>query len=211
MMLKDFGDIAVKLSRNPLGVLSLSFVLVYGIVGLICTSSALQQGERLVLVWFVVLFPTVILAAFYRLVTKHASKLFGPSDFSDEANFLAYTSGVISLEQAKLPLGGPSLRTRIEYKILNTLWSQQVNISPEYAKLWTFRINYGTPEFVEYRVASSKLIGEGLVGETASGQIHLTVDGYDYCKKHYPEFPPEQWWPEAKIDQDKLRAALGKS
>jgi hypothetical protein len=209
-MLKDFGDIAVKLSRNPLGVLSLSFVLVYGIAGVVCTSSVLQQGERLVLVWFVVLFPMVILAAFYRLVTKHASKLFGPSDFSDEANFLAYTSGEISPEQAKSPRGEPSLRTRMEYKILNTLWTKQVNLAPEYAKLWTFRINYGTPEFFEYRIASSKLIGEGLVGETDNGQIHLTVDGYAYCKKHYPEFPPEQWWPESKIDQHKLQLALGK-
>lgn len=99
-MLRDFGDIAVKLSRNPLGVLSLAFVLVYGIAGLVCASSALQAGERLVLVWFVALFPMVAFAAFYRLVTKHASKLFGPSDFSDEASFLAYTSGQRTSEQA---------------------------------------------------------------------------------------------------------------
>lgn len=162
------------------------------------------------LVWFIVLFPMVILGAFYRLVTKHSNKLFGPSDFSDEANFLAYTSGEISLELAKSSTGKQSLRTRMEYKILNTLWTKQVNLAPEYTKLWTFRVNYGTPEFGEYHIATSKLIGEGLVGETENGQIHLTADGYNYCKKHFPDFPPEQWWPEDKIDQDKLKIALGK-
>lgn len=209
-MLKEFGDIAVKLSRNPLGVLSLSFVLVYGIAGFVCTNSALQEEERLVLVWFVVLFPPFILAAFYRLVTKHASKLFGPSDFSDEANFLAYSSGVIPLEQAKSRLGQPSLRSPTEYKILNTLWTKQVNHAPKFDGVWTFRINYVSPEFADYHIASSKLIGEGLVGETGSGQIHLTASGYDYCKKHFKEFPPEQWWPEDKIEQDKLQIVLGK-
>jgi hypothetical protein len=143
-------------------------------------------------VWFIVLFPASILVAFYRLVTKHASRLFGPSDFANEANFLAYTSGVISLEQAKPFPGNQSLRTSMEYKILNTLWIHQVNTSPDYTGIWTFRINYGAPEFNEYRIASSKLIGEGLVAESSNGQIHLLPEGFAYCKNHYQEFPTER-------------------
>ena len=173
--------------------LSLSFVLVYGIAGLVCTKSALQNGERFVLVLFIVLFPILILATFYRLVTKHPRKLFGPSDFSDEANFLAYTSGQITSEQASQSPREALVRTSIEYKILNTLWTKQLNLAPDYSKVWTFRINYGTPEFNEYRIASSKLIGEGLVGETSNGHVHLTPTGYDYCKEHHSEFPPEHW------------------
>ena len=154
-MLKDFGDIAVKLSRNPLGVLSLAFVFVYGIAGYICTSSLLQEEERKILIWFIVLFPMFILFAFYRLVTKHNTKLFGPSDFTDESNFLAYSSGQISHEQAEQNQRKSHERSAMELKILNTLWTKQVNFRPDYSKLWTFRINYGVPEFNEFRVASA--------------------------------------------------------
>lgn len=96
----------------------------------------------------------------------------------------------------------------MEYKILNTLWTKQVNSAPDQSTFWTFRINYSSPEFNEYRVASSKLIGEGLVAETDGGQIHLTPDGYDHCKKHHSEFPPEQWWPQDVIDEGNLKRAL---
>jgi hypothetical protein len=195
-LLKEFGDIAVKLSRNPLGVLSLAFVFVYGIAGYVSTSSTFQGDERRILVWFMVLFPVAIMAAFYRLVSAHYTKLFGPSDFTDERNFLTYTSGQITHEQAKRQEQVSQQRTAMEYKILNTLWTKQVNLSSDFSKIWTFRINYGAPEFSEFRVASSKLIGEGLVGETNDGQIHLTSEGYAYCKSHHKEFPPDQWFPE---------------
>jgi hypothetical protein len=62
-MLKDFADAAVKLARNPLGIIGLAFVLVYGIAGVVAGTSALQPGERVVLVWFLVIFPVLILIA----------------------------------------------------------------------------------------------------------------------------------------------------
>ena len=210
-MVKDIGDIAVKLSRNPLGVLSLAFVFVYGIAGYVCTSSSLQGDERRILIWFIVLFPIFILFTFYRLVTKHNTKLFGPADFTDESLFLAYSSGQISHEQAERNQRKSHQRSAIEFKILNTLWTKQVNFRPDYSKLWTFRINYGAPEFNEFRVASNKLIGEGLVAETDQGQLYLTPNGYQYCKDHYQKFPPEQWWPEEILKSENLKKAIGDS
>lgn len=210
-MLKDFGDIAVKLSRNPLGVLSLAFVFVYAISGYVCTNSSLQGEERRILIWFIVLFPIFILFAFYRLVTKHNTKLFGPSDFTNESNFLIYSSGQISPEQAEQNQRKLQQRTAMEFKILNTLWTKQVNFRPDYSKLWTFRINYGVPEFNEYRVAGNKLIGEGLVAESDQGQLYLTQNGYQYCKDHYKEFPHEQWWPEETLKSENLKKAIGDS
>lgn len=207
-MLKEFGDIAVKLSRNPLGVLALAFVLVYGIAGYVSASSSFQESERFILVLFIVLFPVFILMAFYRLVAAHSNKLFGPSDFGDEKNFLAYTSGRITNDEAKKQEQAQQNRTSMEYKILNTLWTKQVNLSPDISTLWTFRINYGTPEFAEFRVASSKLIGEEIIGETNDGQVFLTFKGFEYCKKHYNEFPADQWWPHEQLKQEQLEKAL---
>jgi hypothetical protein len=86
-MLKDFAEAAVRLARNPLGIIGLAFVLVYGIAGVVATSAVFGPQERLVLVWFLVGFPVLILGAFYRLVTKHHSKLYAPSDFKEDASF----------------------------------------------------------------------------------------------------------------------------
>jgi hypothetical protein len=100
-------------------------------------------------------------------------------------------------------------RRPMEYKILQTLWTKQVNYFPEYSAVWTFRIGANTPIFLEYREAASKLIGEGLISESDKGQLYLTKEGFEYCKKHYKEWPPEQWWPEETINENKLRIALG--
>lgn len=209
-MMKDFGDIAVKLSRNPLGVLSLAFVLVYGIAGYVCTSSYLQGEERRILIWFIVLFPLAILLAFYRLVAKHSTKLFGPADFTDESNFLAYTSGQITREQVEYNQGQPPKRSLMEYKILNTLWTKQVNKWPDLSAFFTFKIFDNASEYRPFKEAGGKLIGEGLVNETADGQYVLTYEGWNYCKTNFKEFPPDQWWPEEKINQDNLIKVVGK-
>ena len=95
-MLKDFAEAAVKLARNPLGIIGLAFVLVYGIAGVVATSDVFGPQERLVLIWFLVGFPVLILGAFYRLVTKHHTKLYAPSDFKDDASFLKALDARIS-------------------------------------------------------------------------------------------------------------------
>ena len=103
-MLKDFADAAVKLARNPLGIIGLAFVLVYGIAGVVATSSAFGPEERRALTWFLVGFPVFILVAFYLLVTKHHSKLYAPSDFKDDASFLRALDARISASPKVLEL-----------------------------------------------------------------------------------------------------------
>ena len=102
--MKEFGNIATKLARNPLGIIGLAFVLVYGIAGLVATSSVLREQERLIFVWFLVIFPVVILGTFYRLVTKHHSKLYAPSDFRDDRGFLEALDNRISASPKVLHL-----------------------------------------------------------------------------------------------------------
>ncbi|OQA31214.1 MAG: hypothetical protein BWY57_02452 [Betaproteobacteria bacterium ADurb.Bin341] len=89
-MLKEFTDSAKSLTKNPLGIIGLFIVLVYGFACLVLAKSGeyLNPNERQPLVWFLVLFPICILVAFYRLVTKHHKKLYAPSDYRDEKLFV---------------------------------------------------------------------------------------------------------------------------
>lgn len=79
-----------KLARNPLGIIALFIVLVDAIAGTVLgtTVTTLGQTERMSLVGFVVLFPVLVLGAFYRLVTHHHTKLYAPFDFQSDAGFL---------------------------------------------------------------------------------------------------------------------------
>jgi hypothetical protein len=84
---KEFGDIAHKLARNPLGIIALFIVLVYAIAALVTGAVSLTPAERLPLVYFLVAFPPIVLVAFYRLVAKHHTKLYSPQDFLDKDGF----------------------------------------------------------------------------------------------------------------------------
>ena len=99
----------------------------------------------------------------------------------------------------------------MEYLILNTLWVQHVNYYPDYSGVWSFRVHANTPVYLEFRTAGTKLIQEGLISETDIGQYYLTKMGFDYCKEHHNEFPPDRLYPEIHIDQEKLKIALGRS
>lgn len=100
-------------------------------------------------------------------------------------------------------------KTAMEKMILNTLWVQQVNYYPDYSGVWTFRIHANTPVYLAFRDAGTKLIKEGLISETNEGQYYLTKLGFDYCKEHYKEFPPDRLYPEILINNEKLKIALG--
>jgi hypothetical protein len=93
-MLKNFGQTAEKLSGNPLGIIALFIVLLYGIAGLVLGTSAtsLTHDERAPIVWFLVTFPFLVLLVFTWLVSQHHTKLYAPKDYlSDEAFLRALT------------------------------------------------------------------------------------------------------------------------
>lgn len=87
--LAEVSKAAQKLSRNPLGIIALFIVLVYGIAALVLgvSSNHLQPNERLPLIYFLVFFPIIVLLAFYRLVSHHHVKLYAPNDFQDKEGF----------------------------------------------------------------------------------------------------------------------------
>lgn len=86
---KTFGDTARGLARNPLGIIALFIVLVYGFASLVTLfAGSFSATERLPLIWFLVLFPVLVLVVFAWLVSLHSGKLFAPSDFRNEDNYV---------------------------------------------------------------------------------------------------------------------------
>lgn len=102
----DFMDNAKGLTRNPLGIIALFISLIYGFACLVLSTSInnLQcPYERLPLIWFIILFPVLILSAFTYLVVKHHPKLYAPSDFKDERNFTnTYIGNPVSADLEKV-------------------------------------------------------------------------------------------------------------
>tara|TARA_R110002074_G_scaffold132734_2_gene276220 strand:+ start:3324 stop:4226 length:903 start_codon:yes stop_codon:yes gene_type:complete len=78
------------MARNPLGIIAAFISLIYGISALLLgsTVSKLSVGNQTVLVWFVVLFPVLVLAVFGWLVRNHHRKLYAPLDFRSDGGFL---------------------------------------------------------------------------------------------------------------------------
>ena len=94
--MKEFVVTVAKMARTPLGIIGLAFVLVYGIAALVATSTAFQPQERSILLYFLVGSPVLILLVFYLLVTRHPAKLYAPSDYKEDANFLTAVDDRIS-------------------------------------------------------------------------------------------------------------------
>jgi hypothetical protein len=89
-LLGEFGKTAQSLARNPLGIIALFIVLLYGIAGLVLGTSAknMEPSERLPLIWFLAIFPVIVLGVFSWLVSRHHQKLYAPSDFKSDDAFL---------------------------------------------------------------------------------------------------------------------------
>jgi hypothetical protein len=89
--LTDFLGKAKGLTRNPLGVIALFISLIYGFACLVLSTSISNLEtpfERMPLIWFIIIFPFVILVTFTFLVVKHHTKLYVPGDYKDEKNFI---------------------------------------------------------------------------------------------------------------------------
>ncbi|HUD87159.1 MAG TPA: response regulator [Xanthobacteraceae bacterium] len=97
---KSFGETATALSKNPLGIIALFIVLVYGIAALVTVvPTSLTVTDRAPLIYFLVLFPILVLALFGWIVVYKPVNLFGPQDFKNEEN---YVTLVASLTAATL-------------------------------------------------------------------------------------------------------------
>lgn len=80
--------------KNPLGVIALFVTICYLIAGLVFSIGLDKLDgaeERLPFIWFIIIFPVIIFVVFVLLVCFHHEKLYGPTDFKDETNFIKLT------------------------------------------------------------------------------------------------------------------------
>ncbi len=95
--IQGFGDTAKSLARNPLGIIALFIVMVYGFASLVTAFAAsFTNGERLPLIYFLIIFPVLVLGVFAWLVSRHSGKLFAPSDFRNEDNYVRMQMAVVA-------------------------------------------------------------------------------------------------------------------
>jgi len=95
---EGLGKAATGPARNPLGIIALFIVLVYGFACLVTTfTGAFSVTERLPLVYFLVIFSTLVLGVFAWLVSCHSNKLFAPSDFKSEESYLRVQLSAVAL------------------------------------------------------------------------------------------------------------------
>lgn len=118
--------------------------------------------------------------------------------------------GTATKEQVDGKLAEEKGKTALELKILNTLWTKQVMKFPDLDTRFTFRLNGTATEFLAFREAGNRLLGEGLISETDIGQFALTVKGLEYCAEHYKEFPADTWFEYEPLDQANLKKVLEK-
>jgi phosphate/sulfate permease len=89
-MLKTFTKYASNFNKNPLSIIALFISLIYGFACLVLGSSntVLDKQQKWPIVWFIVIFPLIVLIAFLYLVVRHHKKLYGPRDYKEDASFL---------------------------------------------------------------------------------------------------------------------------
>ena len=122
-LLRSFGRTATELARNPLGIIALFIVLVYGLASITTVyATTLTAGERTLLIYFLVLFPVGVLLVFVYLVTRHPGKLCGPSDFQDDTSFL---EAVALLGAASTKNPTPPTDDDIISRVGSTRWQRQ--------------------------------------------------------------------------------------
>ncbi len=116
---KDFGETAKGLARNPLGIIALFIVLVYGFACLVTAFSAsFTPEQKTPLIYFLVAFPVLVLGVFCWLVSKHSGKLFAPEDFKNEENYMKMQmSAVASLTLATAKSDSPNTSLEVEHLV----------------------------------------------------------------------------------------------
>lgn len=90
MSTPDFIEKAKGLSSNPLGIIALFISLLYGLGTIVLSTNIANlnnANEKLPVIWFIILFPLIILAVFTYLVVKHHEKLYGPKDYISPESF----------------------------------------------------------------------------------------------------------------------------
>jgi len=120
--IKGFANSAKGFTKSPLGIIALFIVLVYGFATLAVSFGNNLTNHIAPLIYFLVIFPVIVFIGFLWLVSKHHDKIYGPSDFKNEENFLKMKmSTVASLAAATAKLPSGNIDSEIAQEQLNAI------------------------------------------------------------------------------------------
>lgn len=86
--LSTFSENAKHFAKNPIGVIALFIVLIYGFASLtIIFGTKIPADGLMPLIWFLFFFPFCVLLLFGWLVSEHHEKLYSPADFRSDDGF----------------------------------------------------------------------------------------------------------------------------
>jgi hypothetical protein len=154
--INGFMKNAKGLSKNPLGIIALFISLIYAfacaVLG-VSLNNLTASNERLPLIWFIIIFPVIILLAFIYLVVNHHEKLYAPSDFRDDNAFIK------AMDKKDI-----TIKTKNEVKelteVLNNDTNQKDEVSIKDIKEIANKFLDNTPLEEKYKNAESWAISE---------------------------------------------------
>lgn len=182
---------ATKYTKNPLGIIALFIILIYGIAGYVLGTSEqnLTNEHKTVLVYFLILFPVMVLLVFTYLVIFHHTKLYGPSDFDDESNFINlndsnyrsiisdYTTNLNNqLRETKYSITALEQQGGDQTQELNKIKSDYSKLESEYYSLKDSLVKNISPSI--FTVVSSADISQKLAEETATASAIIKTPGF---------------------------------
>jgi hypothetical protein len=82
-----------KLTKNPLGIISLFILLTYGMASFLFgfVNNNISESQKWFFIYFITIFPVIVLFLFFILVIKYHTHLYSPGEFRDEENFVGIT------------------------------------------------------------------------------------------------------------------------
>jgi hypothetical protein len=185
--LNAIADTATKLARNPLGLIALFVLLIEAIAGYVAISEVLADPQRQVLVWFVVLYPVLVLACFVYLVIFHPGKLYGPSDFNDQAHFMQVLGLKVETAIENISYEAEAALTALDIELI-PIWEAESLKRPEDGerKLQVLR---ECVERLERQVAKSS--GSSKVA-SISALRRVYIQYLEHARRHYASSIPYQ-------------------
>src|SRR5215208_3382221 len=96
----------IKAVNNPLTIIAI-FAALAEVAGTVALGIVAKEMQ-IIFIWFVMLFPTLLVVLFFVTLNFNPKVLYAPSDFRDEENFLNVLGGMsrvsVSLNEAQKQL-----------------------------------------------------------------------------------------------------------
>lgn len=184
----NFISNAHKYTRNPLGIIALFITFIYAIAALVLgVTPSLDYSLKVPLVWFLIIFPVMILMVFSDLVANHHHKLYSPMDYRTDDGFLETMSPQdiirkFESEVQEIPNKPDSTITNSKYDHIKNIILVEEQFVNLLAKSFTidFRRNVRIPsiegitEFDAIGISSGELVAVE-VKYTSDGKISDSV------------------------------------